>query len=629
MYVQTIARIIADKLGIKVIYSDTVPTFAIGKQEDGSLVIYMASGILKVFEGREEDLEAITRGALAHEALGHGFHTTFEAEAKTVYGRSIANALEDVRIERLAPSRYPGAKRALSEMVRLLIEQKDFWNPKDPILEEALLIGLLRHFRSSILGQPVPADITDTLLEQARKEIGDQAYGAIYDIAKGACFAATTKEVSDAADAIVNILKSTKKPPKPDPKPEPKPEPEPEPQSEQKPQQEPDPQTGEPGEPQPGEGTKGEAEDSQQDSAGEQSGADDSHEGDEGADDAGKDAGGSESSGDSEAGQGEETASQSEGSNTGQDGGDGRGGMPQSQSRPGHGNASSVDELIDFSDSVEVQTDINDVVDAMLGESSEIEGRIRGQLNDVSEAIKDRQACAVPSTSTTIIQRMKRSLGDALRATVMDEDDSESDFGRLDCSRIARIASGLEPRPFITDGEPGRGLSTELLVLFDKSGSMESLTRPFMASLVYAAGATLASFAPEVRFNVAFFDTCSTLVHQADKHWTPEHGAKVAGAYYADGGTAWAQSALPLLPILARSRKSRKVLLTVCDGDVDHQSYPGVMKEIKDHGIETTFLMIGRPVPHGLTGVSCDNTGESFAKAFGDSLLKAISPEFV
>jgi hypothetical protein len=248
---------------------------------------------------------------------------------------------------------------------------------------------------------------------------------------------------------------------------------------------------------------------------------------------------------------------------------------------------------------------------------------------DIRQAIPGLLAAEVAPEARAVIRRLRSNMEEALRAFTEDEDDQDSDRGRLNMPRLIQAILGGERHPFLEDGRPGVGLSTEIVLMFDNSSSMRKLGEPFLRSLLYATGSVLASYAPDVQLNLAFFSDVLTVVHTCDKHWTPELGSKVANAYSAKGGTQWAQCALPLIPMLAKSRKQRKILLTVCDGDINWGHYPEVMKELKVNKIEATFLTIGEDVPEGLVGDRCEKTPLSFAEALAKALLAAISPEFV
>ena len=566
MYLQTIARIVAGNLGVKVVFSDSVETFMIQKLDNGEMVILMAKTVLKALEGKADLVETVTRGAIAHEALGHGYHTDFSLDAKTPYGRDLANALEDIRIERLAPDLYPGARISLREMVLALDSEMAFFTPEDDCgPEEALLIGLLRQFRTSVLKQPLPADVTDRLVAKAKDWLGVELFTRIEAIARAACLSATTAPVVKAADEIVDLLRQAIKPQSP-------------------PQQ--------PGDQQQGQST----------------GTGDQQQGQ------------STGTGDQQQGQSTGGGEQQQGQSTG------TGDQQQGQST-GRGLGSSPDAL-DFDPTLHFDVAIETAAKKAFANNVTPEPGLTVNPTDIRDQVPTFPALPMGSEVKGIIQKMRSNLETALRSITDDEDDVEDDSGRLDTGRLARTAAGFEQRPFLVDGKPGRGLSTELVVLFDSSSSMADLGEEFLRQLVFACGSTLGHFAPDVRFNMVFFHANSILAHTSDKHWTPEHGAKVSFAYRVNGGTNWARSALPLIPLLANSRKARKVLLTVSDGDINASKHPALLDELRKYGAEMCFVCINHAVPHGLHGVSCEAKPASFATAFANALLTSISPEF-
>ncbi len=605
MYLQTIARIVAGNLGVRVVFSDSVETFMITRLDNGEMVILMAKTVLKALEGKADLVETVTRGAIAHEALGHGYHTDFSLDAKTPYGRDLANALEDIRIERLAPDLYPGARISLREMVLALDSEMAFFTPEDDCRpEEALLIGLLRRFRTKVLRQPLPADVTDRLIAKAKDWLGVDLFTRIEAIAQAACLSSTTGPVVKAADDIVDLLRQAIKP--------------------QSPQQQ-------AGDPQQGQGA-GTGEQQQGQSTGQQAGDPQQGQGaGTGEQQQGQSTG--QQAGDPQQGQGTGTGEQQQGQSTGQQAGDpqqgqgtGTGEQQQGQST-GRGRGSSPDALA-FDPTLHFDVAIETAAKKAFANNVTPEPGLTVNPTDIRDQVPTFPALPMGSEVKGIIQKMRSNLETALRSITDDEDDVEDDSGRLDTGRLARTAAGFEQRPFLVDGKPGRGLSTELVVLFDCSSSMDDLGEAFLRQLVFASGSTLGHFAPDVRFNMAFFHGNSILAHTGDKHWTPEHGAKVSFAYRVNGGTNWARSALPLIPLLANSRKERKVLLTVSDGDINASKHPALLDELRKYGAEMCFVCINHAVPHGLHGISCEAKPASFATAFANALLTSISPEF-
>jgi hypothetical protein len=626
MNYQTVARIVADKLGLKVVYNDSIRTFCIERDDTtGEMTIHLASQVLSASKDDEAALELLVRGAIAHEALGHGYHTDFNARANTPYGKSLANLIEDIRIERLAPSRYAGSARILRDFIVHLDTTQDFFVPSDNCIdEEALFIGLLRSFRTDILNQPLSVEVTNRALTQARNWLGDELFKQVEGMARQGCYAPNTTEVCKIADAIVDLLKQSKKPEQPPP---------PQPQQDQQKNQQQQNQQQEQQQQQQGSAGSNQDKQEQGDGSTAEDLSDDQTQGGKSGDgDSTEQQKADNQTGDkSDENKGDQTGQQQSESTLSESGDQSqqKGGQqpaPQQQS-PQLGDA---DDALDFSERMSIEREIQDVFEKAI-EAMTDRTDIDLAPSDLTEAIIRNHNS--PTTRTFqvrgLIQKLKSRMEEALRAVVEDEDDQESHVGRLDTTKLARIVTGSEDYPFLLDGDPGQGLSTELLVLFDKSTSMQRFQLEFLQDLIYAAGTALGAYAPDVRFSLAWYNTQSQLVHQSNRHWTPKHGSAVASSYFAKGGTNWSASVLPLIPLIANSRKVRKVLVTVCDGDINYDLYPSLLRDLEKHRIETSFVCIDSEVPPGLDGVTCEATQDSFARAFLKAVLKAISPEFV
>lgn len=567
MFVQTLARILAAKMNVRVVYDHTISTFKIGSDKDGSLVILLAANIL---ETAGENVDAVLRGALAHEALGHGYHTDFSSLAtKGEYAMSLANAFEDVRIEQLAPARFPGARRILAQMVEVLDRDFGFWDaPPADDWQESLLIGLLRKYRSKILGHPLDPRVTQVILDQAIPVIGEDLFRKVDHLAETACRSASTQEVNEAADAIVVLLTDAQKK-----------------------------NQGQGGDkPQDGDASK-----SQGNGKGDQSQGN-----------------GDRNNPSQPGGKNNQVGNPGQGGNSGEGSGTPQGGTPQGRNGT------------PFDPSKKVSRDIESALESVSNDRNAVQqaGVSAYHFVDKSDEPHEEGTLDTTETNGALVRRISARLEEAVRSVTEDADDEEADVGRLNVSMLPTIVTGTSCRPFIEDGAPGPGIDTELMLLVDSSRSMDDLGEPLIRQLLKASLTALARLAPDLGTCVAFFSEGSKLMASPGQRLTPLKINDVASRYYARGGTAWEQSIVPLIPVLATSRRRRKILLTVTDGQLARSVTPAVMREMRTQGIECRFLSIGLALPEVYEGVRCDATPEAFAKSFCDTILAGILPAY-
>jgi hypothetical protein len=629
MFIQTLARILADKFNLEVRYSDTAKTFSIGKRPDGRLVITLANRLLEANGEREEAIGTLFRGALAHEALGHGYHTTFEEAAfpkEGPFARGLANCFEDVRIEALAPERFVGARRLLADMVREL-ESSGFWSMPGPDdWQGALACGLLRKYRWKILRQPLDVDLTERMLNQAIAAIGPEMFRQVDSLAESACRASNTAETSDYADQIVRLLR-TAEPPSPPPQP-----PRSKPSSDQS------------GDDETQSGGSGGDDDNGDDS---NAGPDDStsSDGNSGKDEAGKDS--TEGAGNGGSSDGSEGDDEAESVGSGNQPGDtdqdcdqpGVGNQPEQgddgekddgQARTGHGRSRSDGPPAPFNPEQECNLDVESAMDEAMepGNGNVKDGGLSASFDDLTRGIDNVPNTMDVAASARLAGRIAAKLGDALRSITEDADDDESDRGRLDLGRLPAILAGATSTPFTVDGKPGRGINTEIMLVMDQSSSMTALGKGFLRDLLCASLTSLGRFSPDLGVSFATFNTGSTLIIRPGRHITPNLAAKVASAYTPDGGTSWAKSVAPLVPILAQSHRARRIMLTITDGQTEASMHEGLARDLRYHNIGCRFVSIGHLLHEGFEGISCESTPASFADAFCGAILATLPPEY-
>lgn len=583
MFLQTLARILADKMHLEVIYNPGINTFAIGKDTNGKLTIHLATRIL---DTAGENVDAILRGALAHEALGHGYYTAMDELAKNGrFALSLANAFEDVRIETLAPERFPGARRLLANMVDVLQKDFGFWQPA-PLedWQSNLVKGLLLKYRNKILGQPVNMDNCSIMIEQSvLPALGEDLFKKIDHLAETACRAATTKEVNDAADAIVELLNHEV------------PQPEEEPQSSK--DEDPDPKKDDSDE-EGDENDQGKADNGEEGDPGQE----DPSDGQPSQDDCEGDAGTDPNTGGSEA--------------------DPQPGKPNPGGKPG-----GKQQRLAFDPNAEVKADVETALEEVSGSKDTLKATGLS-VSSFSDHTDRKSDAPLVESNGSLARMIAAQLENAVRSFTDDAEDEESEVGRLNTEKFVEIATGTECKAFIEDGTPGEGIDTELMFLFDASTSMEELGVKKLQQLLKASLTALSQFAPDLGTSVAFFTGSASLEAKPGPKLTPNQINAIAYNYYPDGVTYWAESVVPLIPVLAGSYRRRKILLTVTDGKLPPLGDTPLMRELRRQGIECRFLSIGEALPAGYEGMQCEAEPAAFAKAFCETILAGILPQF-
>lgn len=600
MFLQTLIRVLAGHMDVEVRYTND-STFSIGRTAGGKLVVNLARRLLAVRGESEENLGLVFRGALAHEALGHGYHTDFSpaAEAKEgPYAANLANIFEDVRIEKAAPERFIGARRLLAEMVEYF-DSIGWWRSREGDWQSALNVALLRKYRRTVLGQKLDAAPMIEAEAFARQALGDALYDQIDAIAEKACRSDSTMATSNAADEIVRLLRKEQ-----------------DQRQKQQPQQS---AAGDPGA-QGGEGGGGSdaSKDADDGQAGNTSGQ---------AED-GEDAGdGKPSSGNGQPGQDDGEGAQSGAAGNG-DAGDGS----DADGRGNGGGGGESKPQFGFDDKAVDDCSVEGAVNAASSGLRDA-GFSAADMTDASAGVGEKAAdrSNQPQNETTLDTSLVRTIASkietAIRAVTEDEDDEESEMGALDTSKLARAVKGFEEKPFLVPGRPGSGVNTEILLMVDSSDSTKPLA-VFIREIMAATIAALGKFAPDLGVTVALFDGAPTLLIKPGQVALPAVAKAAAACFAPNGGTQWAASVVPLISTLAMSHRMRKVIVTITDGQLLPVN-ADLMEDLRSQKIETSFVSIGHPLPPGYKGIQCEATKESFANALCDSVLDGILPEFV
>ncbi|PVG49610.1 hypothetical protein DDL22_15100, partial [Staphylococcus aureus] len=69
-----LANMLARQAGMQVVWDSNAPTFAIRKEPSGTMTVIIPPSLAAVDPAEVVPMSAMLRGAMAHEALGHGRH---------------------------------------------------------------------------------------------------------------------------------------------------------------------------------------------------------------------------------------------------------------------------------------------------------------------------------------------------------------------------------------------------------------------------------------------------------------------------------------------------------------------------------------------------------------------------
>ena len=167
---------------------------------------------------------------------------------------------------------------------------------------------------------------------------------------------------------------------------------------------------------------------------------------------------------------------------------------------------------------------------------------------------------------SAMAHKLRTRMRELLQAQADDEDDVVGEFGRLQSASMVGARLGKRD-VFFEEGEQAPGLNTAIEVLVDGSGSMSKIAHVVTECLV-ALGDACAEFSAQVDLSMSFFNSGRAIVIKADENWKAQR-SKIAQVYSASGGTEWANAAMTAIGELSTSRRDRKILLTITDGDLD------------------------------------------------------------
>lgn len=192
-----VAMAMGDKMGVQVrIEGNQAMT-------DGKTII------LPVLPEGDESAWVLARGYLDHEA-GHVRHTDFSISEKIPLLKTLANIIEDIRVEQAMGAAYPGCAVNLRNLATLLAGQGSFTpSPHKP--EELLLGWILAHGRGRVLRQGALDPVAGQARDRLVKKIGVELVREIEVLLPQMAQLASTRQAHDLARDILEKLKCAMK----------------------------------------------------------------------------------------------------------------------------------------------------------------------------------------------------------------------------------------------------------------------------------------------------------------------------------------------------------------------------------------------------------------------------------
>lgn len=577
-----LAQVLAQKVGVEVVAGPHLAT--------NGKVIFVPPDLMG-----DETAAVIVRGGVCHEAVGHVRHTDFSVAPKEKLLRSLLNVIEDIRIEKLAWRCYPGARRILEEMAVTVDGKGWFAGPpkgqEQQQPESVLLMALLRDLRTRVLMQPLDPVQTADLIQQAQSVFGNRWPQVIALAEAGAAGADTAAAYQCAMDILALVCNPGK--------------------NQAQSQQQQDPGAKEQGE---GDGNgdgDGQQGDDQQDRSGDsepqgtgsQSPEDKAGSKDpgEGADQENASTGDQSQKGD---GDGDGSSASQEADGHGQtaenSNGSESGAEPSASSgaQVGQGGAqgTAVQSCEEVTSVVCDPTKAPDVsLDEMIGQFVAGGEVSQGRYCRIEERpLMAPAAIDGKSSGLGMAARLRADLERLLLSRVQDEDDAIVDRGRFDTTRLVEAMMGSK-EVFTREQEEGEGLDTEVYILVDRSGSTTKIIKSINEA-VWGIGGAMAGFeGSHLDFGVWYFDDVLKPAKRPHVRWAQE---KKRCQAFASGGTNWLGAFLHLTPRLAQSKRSRKVVYTITDGDLgDDDAARAAIRSAEKLGIDLVFLMVDVPAP--------------------------------
>lgn len=191
-----IAKTMGEQVGVKVHFGPYSTACTDGKD------IY-----LPFLPSHGEDIAVLVNGYIDHEA-SHIRYTDFTVEKKKGPHGALLNILEDLRIEQNIVKRFPGSRKHLAALVRLLTETNKGFTPPDAdanavnhLIHTVLVCG-----RCDILSQSALDDRADEAEKLFTQKMGKMAMTRLQGLIDQARRLESTQQASDLADEILVML---------------------------------------------------------------------------------------------------------------------------------------------------------------------------------------------------------------------------------------------------------------------------------------------------------------------------------------------------------------------------------------------------------------------------------------
>lgn len=196
-----IAKTMGEQVGVKVRFGPYSTACTDGK--DIFLPFLPAEG---------EEIAVLVNGYIDHEA-SHIRYTDFTVKKKKGPHGALLNILEDLRIEQNIVKRFPGSRKHLAQLVRLLTETEKGFTPPD---EDANAVNHLIHTvlvcgRSDVLGQSALDDRANEAEKLFIRKMGKVAMTRLQGLIDQARRLESTQQASDLADEILVMLEDEQK----------------------------------------------------------------------------------------------------------------------------------------------------------------------------------------------------------------------------------------------------------------------------------------------------------------------------------------------------------------------------------------------------------------------------------
>ena len=597
----SIAGFIADRTGIPIIRGDRAMT--------DNKAIYLPRRRSEIDLTERELVKSV---AFIYHEVGHMRHSNFKLGATNPLQRALTGTLEDIRIEHLVMGKFPAARRYLSRLVGMMVEDgangESGFPPLDGSETESAILQryMMYRLRHEVLRQEPIAVLSAGAIKVADARLPQGMLTRLDALMFQVTDCTSEDEVFELADAIISMIKEEK-------------EKEQERKRQQQQQQ-----------------SENQADQNQAQQQGQQSG--------DGEQDDGQDAGqqhgqssGDEQEGDEDGGQGGQQQGQS--ANSSQSGGAGQSdsseeedGEASSMSGRGAGGSGSdegmeeaLEQLLSMSDQ-DVQEDLGEMLQNALNAAANNEGYggecipmpnvHKARLGTVPVDIAQLRA-SVNATRTRTLQWM---------SSVAEGDVSHSRSGmQIDSSRIwqGRLGGNI----FVRQDE-GIDINAAVEIVIDRSGSMQYL----IGQAVQAAVATMLAFdVPGLKTQVSVFpwysngDEGVAVVKRWDE--SPKQLAGRVASISTDGGTPMAEAILFAASDVIRREETLKIVLVVTDGEPnDREATKHIIERARADGITVVGLGIGidvSPVFDTRYAANIANVGE-----LSVSMVKLVKAAF-